>query len=286
MDHFIADDGEPIHFRASGDGPPLVLLHGWTSSHRDWNPFVEPFATAHAVYRWDARAHGGHPLQTRTVPTVERMARDLHNLLCRFDLNEVTLVGHSMGALTTWQYLRDFGSERLARAVLIDQSPKLVTDDGWDKGIYGHFDWQRNVVFMRELERDFAEAVLRLAADGLNEAARRRYLARDDGLDLFRQRMRKLVPKPLIDCWASLTAADYREVLPRMDVPTLLVYGELSNFYTAETARYVRDAIPQARLVSYEGVDHSPHLWQRERFIRDVLSFAGEIVRESCVADG
>ena len=66
MDHFIADDGEPIHFRASGDGPPLVLLHGWTSSHRDWNPFVEPFATAHAVYRWDARAHGGREsLRTR-----------------------------------------------------------------------------------------------------------------------------------------------------------------------------------------------------------------------------
>jgi len=284
MEHFIADDGEPIHFRASGDGPPLVLLHGWTSSHRDWNPFVDGFVDNHAVFRWDARAHGGHPLQTGTVPTVGRMARDLHELLCRYDLREVTLVGHSMGALTSWQYLRDFGSERLARTVVIDQSPKLVTDDGWDKGIYGNFGWERNVVFMRELERDFAEAVLRLGADGLNERARRKYLDNDESLDLFRQRMRKLAPKPLIDCWASLTAADYRDVLPQIDVPTLLVYGEQSNFYAAQTATYVRDAIPMARLLTYPGVDHSPHLWQRERFIDDVLSFAGEAVRETCAA--
>ena len=35
MDHFTADDGEKIHLKISGDGPPLVLLHGWTSTHRD-----------------------------------------------------------------------------------------------------------------------------------------------------------------------------------------------------------------------------------------------------------
>ena len=62
MDHFIADDGEKIHLRISGDGPSLVLLHGWTSSHRDWNPFIDAFAPHFRVFRWDARGHGGHPL--------------------------------------------------------------------------------------------------------------------------------------------------------------------------------------------------------------------------------
>ena len=35
MTHFLADDGEKIHVKISGEGPPMVLLHGWTSSHRD-----------------------------------------------------------------------------------------------------------------------------------------------------------------------------------------------------------------------------------------------------------
>ena len=282
MDHFIADDGEAIHFAASGDGRPMVMLHGWTSTHRDWNPFVEAFAGDHRVIRWDARAHGGHQLQTDMLPTVQRMARDLHNLMTGFDLRDAVVVGHSMGVLTLWQYLRDHGSDRIAQAVLIDQSPKLVTDEDWAHGIYARFDWARNVVFMRELERDFAEAVLRLGADGLNERARERYLENGDSIEVFRQRMRKLKAKPLIDCWASLTAADYRDVLPDINVPVLLVYGAESNFYTLETAHYVRDAIPDASLLVYPGVDHAPHLWARERFSQDVLAFAGRTAPAVC----
>ena len=286
MESITADDGEPIHYHDDGEGPPLVLLHGWTSTHRDWNLFVAPLAARHRLLRWDARAHGGHALRTGTVATVERMARDLDNLLTRLNLRGVTLVGHSMGALTLWQYLRDFGSERIAAAVVIDQSPKLVTDECWDKGIYGDFDWARNAVFMRALEHDFAEAVLCLGADGLDPRARQRYLDNAEGVQAFRERMRRLAAKPLIDCWASLSAADYRDVLPSIDVPVLLVYGARSNFYTAETAAYVRDAIADARLEVYADVDHSPHLWCSQRFVDDLLSFVWARRGASCPEAG
>ncbi|MBX3687738.1 MAG: alpha/beta hydrolase, partial [Rhodocyclaceae bacterium] len=172
MEHFRADDGEPIHYKSSGKGPALVLLHGWTSSHRDWNPFLEAFEAGHRVIRWDARGHGGHALQTRTAPTVARMARDLRQLIEYHDLQEVVAVGHSMGALTLWQYIRDFGCAQLSRLVLIDQSPKLLTDAQWPNGIYGDFSALRNERFMAELRQDFAEAVLRLVGEGMNEAAR------------------------------------------------------------------------------------------------------------------
>jgi len=79
--------------------------------------------------------------------------------------------------------------------------------------------------------------------------------------------------RALIDCWKSLTAADYRDVLARIPIPALLVYGGASNFYSTGTAEYVRDSIPDALLRIYEGVDHAPHLWERERFVKDVLDF-------------
>lgn len=88
-----------------------------------------------------------------------------------------------------------------------------------------------------------------------------------------RQRLQSLVPRPLIDCWTSLSAADYRDVLATITLPTLLVYGGASNFYSTATACYVRDSIPSARLHIYDDVDHAPHLWERERFVRDVLDF-------------
>ena len=276
MDSFCADDGERIHLKISGSGAPLVLLHGWTSTHRDWNPFLEDFEAHHQVLRWDARGHGGHALRTASVPTVERMARDVHNLLDHYGLEKAVVVGHSMGALTLWQYLRDFGSHRLSRVVVIDQSPKLLTDDDWKSGIYGDFDHRRNARFMHELEGDFAEAVLRLAAFGHNERARAKYLENGSGIETARQRLRALDPRPLIDCWASLSAADYREVLRTIPIPALLVYGGASNFYSTGTAEYVRDSIPNALLHIYDGVDHAPHLWERGRFIRDVLDFVAQ----------
>lgn len=273
MDHFLADDGEKLHLKISGDGPPLVLLHGWTSTHRDWNPFIEAFEARFRVYRWDARGHGGHGLRTGTVPTVARMARDLQNLLDHYRLDQVVAVGHSMGALTLWQYLRDFGAGRLSRLVFIDQSPRLVTDDDWKSGIYGDFDAGRNAAFIGELQRDFAEAVLRLAADGHNERARAKYAENGSGIQTARQRLQALEPGPLIECWRSLTAADYRDVLQAIPVPALLVYGGASNFYSTSTAHFVQQRIPDALLHIYDGVDHAPHLWERERFVRDVLDF-------------
>lgn len=274
MDHFTADDGERIYLKISGDGPPLLLLHGWTASHAEWFPYLAELNRHHTVYRWDARGHGGHSLRTQTPPTVARMARDLRQLLTHYELDGVCAVGHSMGALTLWQYLRDYGSERIGRLCLIDQSPKLLTDDDWRHGIYGDFDAARAQRFVSQLEEDFAETVLRLGALGLNRRAREKYEENAKGWEKARAWLRQLDAKPLIACWQSLTEADYRLVLGEIDVPTLLIYGGESNFYHAATAHYVRDSIPNALLHIYEGTDHSPHQWQRERFTRDLLTFA------------
>ncbi|MGZ3236573.1 MAG: alpha/beta fold hydrolase [Burkholderiaceae bacterium] len=268
---FTTDDGEVLHVHIQGHGSPIVMLHGWAANHEEWSSFVEALNSQHCVYSWDARAHGGHELKTHTPATVQRMAQDLRNMLQHFELTDVTLVGHSMGALTSWEYIRQFGTDRLSRLCLIDQSPKLVTDAEWSLGIYGDFDVKRAKAFLSELHEDFAEGVLRLCAHSLNQRARKTYDANTRGWQAERARLRELQPDALIDIWASLTAADYRDVLGQIDIPTLLIYGELSNFYTTETAHYVRSHIPRAELHVYEGTDHSPHLWQVERFVRELL---------------
>lgn len=273
MSHFFADDGTKIHLNISGDGSPIVMLHGWTSSHQEWFPFLGELEKRHRIFRWDARGHGRHPLGDGEAPTAERMAKDLANLLEHYELSKIAAVGHSMGALTLWQYIRDFGTGRLSRLCFIDQSPKLMTDPHWEHGIYGDFDVDKAGEMMNWLHEDFAEAVLKLTAFGLNQRARAKYLAGASGWERSRSSLRAQDPQPLIDCWASLTAADYRDVLSRIDVPSLLIYGGESNFYKNETARYVASQIPNAILKIYEGTDHSPHQWQRERFARELIEF-------------
>lgn len=274
MSHFFADDGEKIHLKISGDGSPLVLLHGWTASAQEWTPFLVELNKHHTVYRWDARGHGGHAPLTSTEPTVSRMASDLMNLLQQHSLTKVCAVGHSMGALTLWQYIKDRGCDRLGKVCLIDQSPRLLTDPDWNHGIYGSFDEAHARHFVSELEKDFAESVLRLSALGLNARARQKYLENAKGWEKSRTFLQQLDAKRLISCWQSLTEADYRDVLEEISIPALLIYGGESNFYHSSTAHYVRDRIPGAVLHIYEGTDHSPHQWQRERFMRDLLAFA------------
>ena len=276
MAHFFADDGAKIHVHISGEGSPLLMLHGWTSSHQEWFPFLEVLNTKHRVYRWDARGHGGHAVGSHDLPTVERMARDLRNLIEHFALTHVSAVGHSMGALTLWQYIRDFGTSPLSRLCFIDQSPKLVTDEGWPHGIYGQFDQRQADELSSRLREDFAEGVLELTAFGLNQRAREKYLDNASGWQKSRSALRSQVAAPLIACWDSLTAADYRDVLQQINVPSLLIYGGVSNFYPSDTAHYVAGQIPNAVLHIYEGADHSPHQWQRERFTRQLISFINQ----------
>lgn len=274
MSHFIADDGEKIHVQVSGEGSPLVMLHGWTASHHEWSPFVRALNPHHRLFRWDARAHGLHAeAEQCSNPTVQRMARDLQNLLDHYQLEKAHILGHSMGALTLWQYLRDFGTDRVSKLCFIDQSPKLVTDDTWNLGVYGDFDAERSQAFIASLHDDFAESVLKLIAFGHNRKAREDYLANTPAWQKTRQIFQSLAAGPLIACWKSLTEADYRDVLAEIDVPTLLIYGGQSNFYLPETGAYVARSIADSILHIYEGEDHSPHLWQRERFIRELLEF-------------
>jgi pimeloyl-ACP methyl ester carboxylesterase len=131
VESFIADDGERLNLRISGSGLPLILLHGWTASHTLWNPLLETLQQHHRVFCPDARGHGGHALTVTHAPDITRLARDVLNLMDHYGLDQAALGGHSMGALTLWQFIRNFGCERLSRLCIIDQSPKLMTDASW-----------------------------------------------------------------------------------------------------------------------------------------------------------
>lgn len=277
MRQFVADDGETIHVQVSGSGPPLILLHEWASNHRIWTPVVKELETRFTVHRWDARGHGRHAPTGREPPVVERMAEDLAQMLDHFALDRSIVVGHSMGALVALEYIRRSGCRRLSGLGVIDQSPRLVTDEAWRFGIY--YDWpaERDAQFVADMEQDFVETVVRLVACGRNEAARRRYESPHDGLWRLRAYMSSVDPAPLIVAWQSLTARDWRPVLPTIDVPTLLVYGSESNFYGIETGEYLAGTIPDATLLVYEGADHAPHLAEPRRFAHDLIAFADRL---------
>lgn len=270
----MTDDGERVFYRVSGSGPPLVILHEWSASHHIWEPLIRVLQENFTVCRWDARGHGGHSATGSEAPTVSRLARDLEQLLDHLALDRPLVVGSSMGALILWEYIDRRGCDRLSRICVIDQSPRLRTDASWKLGIYGDWPPERDAAFVAGLKTDFVETVMRLIAHGHNRRARLSYEAGGPAIQRLRAYLATLDPAPLTTIWQSLTAADYRTMLPRVAVPALLVYGSESNYYGVATGHFVQRSMPQAELIVYEGADHSPHICQPRRFVADLKRFA------------
>lgn len=277
MEKFTAPDGTSIRYISIGHGRPIIFLHGWTASAREWLPFASELADHFQVFCWDARGHGDHEYPEECDTHIQLMAKDLQQLIEKYDLQDVVLVGHSMGALTSWEYIRQFGTDRLGGLCIVDQSPKLVTDESWPHGIYSNFPTDKNQQLIQRLSENFAEGVLELVAFGNNKRSRENFERNSRGFQQMREYLQQLPGPILTACWQSLTAQDYRDVMDKINVPALLIYGDESQFYSTTLAEWVATNIKDAELHIYENSDHSPQLWHRERFVYDVRRFVTQL---------
>jgi non-heme chloroperoxidase len=205
------------------------------------------------------------------------MADDLRQLLDHFALERAALVGHSMGALTVMQYLHDQGTGRMAAVGLIDQSPRIVTDDEWRLGLFGGCSAAMLEGLIAGARKDLAETIVheieakagawvraRLAADATLGGMLRRWLHRIDA-------------SFLLDLAESLAAADFRTSLPRLDAPLMVVLGQRSPHYAGVPLdAWYRQAVPHASVVVYPRGGHSPHYTEPARFAKELMQFIAD----------
>ncbi len=261
---------KPHHGENSRNQPAVIFLHGWCANALEWLPFAEALKHRHPVICWNARAHGREQVADNADMSLSRMAEDLDQLIRTEAPQGAVLVGHSMGALTAWAWLRDFDSTLLKGLCIIDQSPCLLTSDHWQFGIYGNFSADRNRHFIQRLQEDFADTVVRLIFSRLDKNQPLPGSSYQQRLHTYLQGL----PAGLLTrCWESLTRTDLRHVLPDIKVPTLLMYGDRSQFYGPDLARWVHRQIPGSRLIRYPEADHSPHVREGRRMIADLSSF-------------
>jgi pimeloyl-ACP methyl ester carboxylesterase len=257
-----------------GSGPALLIIHGWINGASNWGPAVKYLSDHFTCYTWNARMHLGE------VPvSMERLARDVKQIIDTCELKNVMLMGHSMGALTLWQYLRDFGSEGIAAAVIIDQSPRLLTDDAWSLGLYGHYTAEMNEQFEARLEADFVTHAMELGLSAYRLTEEQKALTRTTELfKATRAGLATFAPRPWIEAWKSLVRSDYRELLPGLELPLFLAYGKECAFYGEQVAHFTRQAIPGAVMKLYSPATHYPHLESPQLFLEDLLQFCRDRV--------
>ncbi|HOJ50094.1 MAG TPA: alpha/beta hydrolase [Spirochaetota bacterium] len=249
----------------------ILILHGWTANSSFYY-FLKRYIDYANLVLWDARSHGKSTLDKDA--TIEKIARDLRCLLEVIGDKKLTIMGHSMGALTIFEYISQFGVDGIDKIVIIDQSPKLITDSEWGLGLYGNFSYQMNQSLIKEFEEDLSLGLIKLSyAYGINPEYNKMYKDNFDYLYSNRRIFQDEQSLGLINIWKSFSVKDYRGILEKIDIPVLLIYGAKSQFYKVGTGLYLKSKIKKSKLFIFENGDHSPFLSDPESFSGHVYNF-------------
>ncbi|WP_439486426.1 alpha/beta fold hydrolase [Blastomonas fulva] len=268
MAHIAAADGTPIYYVDQGSGPVLVLLQGlMLTADGFWGSNLAPLAARCRVIAIDHRSHGqsGKPLGRHTI---RQCAEDLKHVLDGLDLADVTLAGVAFGAMVMLEYRRHFGNHRLARLAIVEAQVKLTNATGWDHPTFGDFPPEAAAGFVEACHhsREPLTGFL-LGAFGTPPP--------DEDMARMQAQAWLTPTQAAIDYVEDMIAADYREDLPGIDLPTLLIYGRMNNVpIPSELGQWIAGQIPGARLDRFSDAGHSPFHEQPERFNALISDFA------------
>ncbi len=262
-----------LYYEDHGAGSPVVLIHGWPLSGRSWENQVGALVEAgHRVITYDRRGFGKSS-QPRTGYDYDTFAADLDALLNHLDLNDVTLVGFSMGGGEVVRYISRYGTARVSKAVLAAAVPPYLykSEDNPEGGL--------------------GDATIQQFQDGVRadrvaflDAFTTNFFAAGDRTDLISEPTRLYnrdiaafaSPKGTLDCISAFSYTDFRDDVAKVSVPTLVIHGDSDAIVPFEVSgNRSHEAIEGSSLVLIEGGPHGFNATHAEQFNRALLDFLG-----------
>lgn len=265
---YTQSEGPALYYEDLGEGQPIVFLHGVMCSLRFFEPQLAGLSNEYRPITFDFRGHGRSE-KTELGHTVAQYARDLRSFLEQRDLDDVVLVGWSMGAFVSWDYVEQFGTDRIRGLVDVDIEASRFR---WDDYDYGLTDLDGLMDTLAAAQGDQLRFAERFAEQVFSDpTAEQRTLQ-------FDEMSRTPAPVKSAILFDALTR-DYRSVLPEIDVPMLVCAGatETRGPGTVEAVKYVADLVPEARFELFEDSGHCPPLEEPERFNQVVSDFVDSL---------
>jgi non-heme chloroperoxidase len=264
-----------IYYEDHGSGQPVVLIHGYPLNGHSWEKQERVLLQAgHRVITYDRRGFG-----RSSQPTVgydyDTFAADLNALMEHLDLRDIVLVGFSMGTGEVTRYLGSYGSGRVSKAALLGAIPPflLKTSDN-PEGVDGSvFEGIKAAViadrpaYFKDFLDNFYNADQYLGSRISEQAWQNSFIVAV-GASAF-------AAHACVDTWLT----DFRDDLPKIDVPMLLVHGDADRILPYEaTAARLPGLIEDLRSVRVEGGPHNIAWTHAEEVNRALLEFVGTAV--------
>jgi non-heme chloroperoxidase len=246
-----------LYYEDHGSGSPVVLIHGWPLSGASWEKQTAALlAAGHRVITYDRRGFG-----RSSKPAVgydyATFASDLDQVLNKLGLDQVALVGFSMGSGEVTRYIGRYGAKRIRKAVLIGTlGPYLVKASDNPEGVDSKvFEGIKEAIradrpaFLMEFLRNFYNYDVtggklvseRVLEDNWNVAAGASAVG----------------TLACVDCWIE----DFREDVSKNTVPTLILHGDADRILPPDaTSRRQAQMIKNCEFVELSGGPHGV-LW-------------------------
>jgi len=245
----VERDGVSIYYEVHGEGPPLLLTHGYSSTSAMWHGQVDALARDHKLILWDMRGHGqsDYPDDPKAY-SEELTVGDIAAILDAVGAPRAIIGGLSLGGYMSLAFYRAYPA-RTRALLIIDTGPGFKKDDAreaWNARALttaGKLD-QEGLAMLKSATRERATASHR-NAKGLALAAR-----------------------------GMLTQRDARviELLPDIRVPSLIVVGADDTPFLA-ASDYMAAKIPGAQKVVIPAAGHAVNIDQPQAFVDAVVPF-------------
>jgi len=259
-----------IYYEDWGTGKPVVFIHGWPLDHQMWEYQLTYLAQQGIrCIAYDRRGFGrsDKPWQGYDYNT---MAGDLKALLDELDLNDVTLVGFSMGGGEIARYFGLYGGARISKVVLISSVvPYMLktpdNPDGLPKEMFDEF-----VQKLKDDRPAFLDNFGKIFY-GVNLI---KHPVSSEFLHWSWRICTSGSPKATIDCIYAFGETDFRTDAAAINVPTLIIHGDSDKTVPIDvSARQAVKLIKNAKLVEYEGAPHGLFYTEKEKLNKDLLEF-------------
>jgi pimeloyl-ACP methyl ester carboxylesterase len=270
---FAEVNGVEIAYRVQGEGPPLVLVMGYRLSSAAWPPtFVETLARRFTVVTFDNRGTG---LSDKPVHgyAIANMARDVCGLLEELELEQVHLLGYSMGGAIAQAFVRQFPKRVLSLTL-------CATMCGGPRATFAKGPVVR---VMRDLDGLSLEQVARRIWSVTYSA---RYLERHQALAEEQMRREIALPTPLHAAdlqFQAFAEFDGSAALADIRCPTLVLTGDLDELIPPQNSLMLARLIRGAELVVMPGRGHRV-LWESAEACVDLIMRFLQTVHGDAVA--
>ncbi len=251
-------DGIRFRYALVGQGPPVVFLHGFTLDARMWTPQLQAFSKRHQVLIYDQRGYGGSTALSPDAPR-RTHGEDLGALLDHLGLPRVALIGSSMGGRTALEFaLRH--PERVSELVLVSSHV-----EGWRPS--------------RQMAKIFQDVRTAMARSGPHAAKQAWAASSFFRLALRGEHgalLRRMLEESDADHWRKPPPAKSSTMIGRLhhiEVPTLVMVGEIEVEDFHQIADTLSQSLPNARLHELSRVGHLPNLEAPDTFNAVALNF-------------